>query len=151
MFRLRATAVLLLVWTLGVWGVVPAAMADDAPKLTVYIMEASNQPGGVDPELRDIYKRMGGAFGYTTLRLISKQTHAVPVGTEKTLSVPGDRMMVLNPTGIHDDRLDVNVRITQSGEQPMRVTGQIVRGGTFIIGGYKYGPGRLVFAISADF
>ncbi len=135
------------------WVVVPAAAAraQPAPEIKVIIIEASNGPGGVDPAIRHIYKRMGGSLGFSTWRLISTVRNTVPLGTTKVVLAPGNRKITLRPTAIAKGYLHVDVEILKRDARPTRVSGRLVRGGTFIVGGYPYGPGRLIFAISATF
>lgn len=138
---------------IGVTLITPArpAAAQTAPVLTVYIIEASNGPGGVDPAVREIYNRMGPAFGYSTFRLISTVKNTIPIGGEKVVLAPGSRQLFLRPKSVSGDRLSVDVEIRKRDSRPMRVSGRLVRGGTFVVGGYPHGDGRLVFAISAQF
>lgn len=127
------------------------ARAQAAPQITVLVIEASNGPGGVDPAVRHIYKRMGGNLGYSTWRLISRVREVVPIGSTKQVLAPGNRQVVVRPTAVTDNHLLVDVEIRKRGARPTKVSGRLVRGGTFIVGGYPYGPGRLVFAITATF
>ena len=129
----------------------PRADAQQAPVITVLIMEASNGPGGVDPAIKHIQQRMGKTLGFNTWRLISRVRNTVPLGSSKVVLAPGNRQVVLQPTAITNNQLQVTVEIRQRKGRPMRVSGRLKRGGTFIVGGYAYGPGRLVFAITADF
>lgn len=151
MWVARVAAGLLLAGVLGMPAPARADDEDTTPALTVYVIEASNGPGGVDEEIAEIRKRAGDALPFKTWRLISKLPARVPLGSEKKLLVPDNRQVVLRPTQIVDDHLSVDVEIRKKGERPTRVSGRLANGGTFIVGGYPHGDGRLVFAISATF
>ena len=135
----------------AMWTAAGPAHADD-PALTVYVIHGTNGGGGVEGSIKDIVRRMGNAAGmFDTYRLLKKERVTVAVGSTKRLSVPGNREIVLKPTSVSDKELHLEATVAKKGGRGTKVTGRIVKGGTFVFAGYKHNGGQLFFAVNARY
>ena len=134
-----------------------AAPADsgEVVRIVVYLIKASGDTPGVDPEIREIVKQFGGAFRYSSYRLVSKIPKSVRMGGDAQIPLPGKRELRVHARGHENNRikLKVNIREKPAGDRPRDILNtefMIIEGGTILIGGYDYQEGKLMVAISAN-
>lgn len=133
---------------------VHASDASGSCKVIVYLIEASDGPPGVDPQIKGIVRQFQGAFKYSTYKLVSKIPKRITVGRSEKISLPGRRELQLYPQGFEEKRIKMNVKIVEkggrgNGRTVLNTSFRIVPGGTIMIGGYNYQKGKLILAISA--
>ena len=124
-------------------------------RIVVYLIKASDEEPGVDSEIKDLVKQFGGAFRYSSYRLVSKIPKSVTVGSEVKIPLPGSRQLHVHARGREDKRIKLKVKIREKSErgrdrETLNTEFRIVEGGTIMIGGYDYNEGKLMVAISAD-
>jgi len=148
-------AMLTLVLLLGPNVSAASARADEQARIVVYLIKASDGSPGVDPEIRSIVKQFGGAFRYSSYRLVSKIPKSVPMGGDVRIALPGSREMRVYANGRENNRIRLKIRVKEKSVQGrereiLNTEFRIVEGGTIMIGGYNYHDGKLMVAISAD-
>jgi hypothetical protein len=121
----------------------------------VYLIKASNDMPGVDPEIRHIVREFQGAFKYSTYRLVSKVPKDIAIGSDEKIALPGLREMQIYAKGYENNRIKLRVRIKEKqsrggAREVLDTDFRIMEGGTIIIGGYHYQEDKLILAISAE-
>jgi hypothetical protein len=124
-------------------------------RIVVYLIDASDNASGVDPEIKGIVNQLRGTFGYSSYRLVSKIRKNVPVGNSEKFSLPGPRELTVFAHGREGNRIKLKVKVHEKSgrggsRDALNTEFRIADGGTIIIGGYKHDGGRLIVAISAD-
>ena len=124
-------------------------------RIVVSLIEASNDAPRVDPQIRGLVKQFRGDFRYSSYKLVSRIPKTIKIGSYETVRLPGSREMRLYARGYENNRVKLNVKVTERGRrgrgrEVLNTDFRIVRGGTIMIGGYRYRDGRLMVAISAD-
>lgn len=119
--------------------------------IIIYVIEASNEGQGTDPQIKDLVKELG-AFRYSSYKLVSKIPRQLRGGEKESVGLPGGRQMQLLMQGSEGNRINLKVRITsqeRKGRDVLNTEFRIIEGGTIMIGGYDYQNGKLFIAISA--
>ena len=121
--------------------------------IIIYVIEASNEGQGVDPQIQGLVKELG-AFRYSSYKLVSKIPRQLRSGEKESVSLPGNRQMQLQMQGAEGNRVKLKVKITEKSEEQrsrdiLNTEFRIIEGGTIMIGGYDYRNGKLFVAISA--
>jgi hypothetical protein len=134
---------------------VSAEGESSAVKTVIYLIEASDGPGGIDPAIKDIVKQVSGTLRYSSYKVFSTIRKKIDIGDDEDISLPGSRELNIRALGYEEDRIKLRVKIAEKsgrGESRDMVNTEIriVKGGTFIIGGYDHDGGKLIVAISAD-
>ncbi len=155
-WRILVVAATVALVSVSVSPAVPAeSQGGESVRVVVYLIEASNEKPGVDPQIRDIVQELRGTFRYSTYRLVSRIPKKMSVGGEEKISLPGSRELKLYALGREDNRVKLKVKVLEksskkAGREVLSTEFRIVEGGTIIIGGYDYRDGKLIVAISAD-
>jgi hypothetical protein len=125
-----------------------------AAHILIYVIEASNEGQGVDPQIQHLVKEFRGAFRYSSYQLVTKIPRRLEPGEKEEVNLPGHREMQLQMQGYENDRISLKVRIREKAEKGrhrdvLNTEFRIIEGGTIVIGGYEYQNGKLLVAISA--
>ncbi len=94
--------------------------------------------------------RLHSLFSYTTYHLVSHQEEQTPVGSQITFSLPGGRILHVQPEGVEGNMISMELILFQ-GERPVMTTDLKLRNhGVLLIGGPRYEQGMLIISIGAD-
>lgn len=150
-FLLLGTTLLLLIAAAPA-GARPRAEAETgaptAVAIQIQIIEASRGPGGIDPKLTGLQKRLRD-FSFTSYHLLSEQTLTLSLNTQQTLALPDKRSLEITPRKFERSgmiRIHLHVR---SARQVKLVDAEyaIEPGGELLVGGMKHGDGSLIVAL----
>jgi hypothetical protein len=147
--------VLVLVLVLGSNASATPPDSDEKVRIVVYLIKASDDAPGVDSEIKDLVRQFGGAFRYSSYRLVSKIPKSIPLGSEVKIPLPGSRRLHIYARGREGKRIRLKIKIREKSargrdREMLNTEFRIVEGGTIMIGGYNYHEGKLMVAISAD-
>ncbi len=124
--------------------------ADQPVKLTVQVIQASNQGATVDPALAKIRAQLS-SLKFSSYRLLETHPLSTKVGAKHAVALPGGRTMDLYPYGISGGSLEVLVTITDSAKRILDTTVRLPNNGTIVVGGPSHGDGVLIVALSGSF
>ncbi len=111
---------------------------------------AANTNQGIDTRLKPMSRRLKTLFHYTTYRLVSHQEGKAPWGRMIAFTLPGGRILHVEPRGIEGDMIEMEVVLFQ-GERPMMTTDfQLMNRGMLLLGGPRYEQGMLIISIGAE-
>jgi hypothetical protein len=125
-----------------------------AAHILIYVIEASNEGKGVDPQIQHLVKEFRGALRYSSYELVSKIPRRLEPGEKEEVKLPGHREMQLRMQGYEGNRISLKVEIKEKADkgrhrEVLNTEFRIIEGGTIMIGGYEYHGGKLLIAISA--
>jgi len=108
---------------------------------------AADTNQGCDKQLSTLRDRLRRLFHFTTYRLMSHDEGSAGFGKTLTFTLPGGRILHIEPQGMDGDMIQMEVMLFQ-GEEPMMTTVlKITNGGTFMVGGPRYEHGTLIISI----
>jgi hypothetical protein len=132
--------------------VVPSARAgDDSVTLLIDVLEASDQPGQIDPGLAYIREQIRRApFRYQRYRTLASASRTVPMGKSDTLVflVPEEFIVEITPQKADARTIQVALRIRQKKKAILDTSLSLARGGTVMIGGPSTEHSAIMFAVS---
>ncbi len=150
--RLSATsgiAVLLLFVMVGAAG---AQSAKSAVKIEIYSVLAADTNQGCDHQLKELgrlRKLLDHLFHYSTYRVVKHEMSDTGFGQTVNFSLPGGRILHLEPMGMDGDMIRMELMLFQ-GEEPMMTTDlKIMNNGIFMVGGPRYQEGTLIISIKS--
>jgi hypothetical protein len=136
----------------------PATVEDPAPApapeaahalppihIHMQIARASESPGAVAPEARDIFEHLPSK--YQSLALIEDKTVAVLLGEQARVSLPNGREVVLLPIAVHGGQLHMQLEMPDVVNTSMRLSDHRA----FYVGGVRMDQGILVFKLVPEF
>ncbi len=124
-----------------------AQTATGSVEVKVDSVLAADTHQGCDKQLSTLRNRLRRLFHYTTYRLVSHEEGHASLGKTLTFTLPGGRILHIEPQGIDGDMIQLEVMLFQ-GEEPMMTTVlKITNGGTFMVGGPRYEHGTLIISI----
>jgi hypothetical protein len=130
---------------------VVAAAAQTATRpveVTVDSVLAADTHQGCDKQLSTLRDRLRRLFHFTTYRLVGHDRGSAGIGKTLTFTLPGGRILHIEPQGVDGDMVQLEVMLFQ-GEEPMMTTElKITNGGTFMVGGPRYEHGILIISIT---
>ncbi|MFZ5862455.1 MAG: hypothetical protein ACOYXR_06440 [Nitrospirota bacterium] len=124
--------------------------ADQPVKLTVQVVQASNQGATVDPALAKIRAQLS-SLKFSSYRLLETHPLSTTVGAKHAVALPGGRTMDLYPYGVSGGSLEVLVTITDGAKRILDTTVRLPNNGTIVVGGPSHGDGVLIVALSGSF
>jgi hypothetical protein len=124
--------------------------ADEPVKLTVQVIQASNQGATVDPALAKIKSQLS-SLKFSSYRLLETHPLSTKVGAKHLVPLPGGRTMDLYPYGISGGSLEVLVTILEGTKRILDTTVRLHNNGTIVVGGPSHGDGVLIVALSGSF
>lgn len=125
----------------------PETGPDTAPvRLHVMVVHALREKGTIDPECRDLPRRLG-PLQFGGLHLIQQRHLRLHLGQRAAVSLPDGREVRMLPLSIVKKRLFMNL------EMPGQVNGQLRlrRGHPIVLGGQRHRNGHLIVYIEPDF
>lgn len=123
----------------------------DAVTLLVDVLEASDQPGQIDPGLAYIREQLRRApFRYQRYRTLASASRTVAVGATETLTfvVPEAYTVEITPRKADRETIQLALRIWQKRKNILETSLSLARGGTVMIGGPATEHSAIMFAIS---
>jgi hypothetical protein len=117
---------------------------------TVKVIQATTQSGNVDPALRQIVPELESVFRYTGYTLMQEQTLALAFRQQGRILLPGQRTLVLTPTGSQRGRIQYEIQILHKGVSVFQTRVLLKNNRSMTIGGPQSGPGILLFHITGS-
>jgi len=129
------------------------ALAQESPgwvDLQINGVLATDTNEGVDVKLADMSDRLRSLFSYTTYRLVSHQDGLIEFGTVVAFTLPGGRILNVQPRGMVDDMIAMQLVMFQGAEPIMTTELRLKNRGTLMVGGPRYEKGMLIVSIAAN-
>jgi hypothetical protein len=117
-------------------------------EVRVQIIAASRGPGGVDPKLGPLERRLRD-FAFTSYRVLSDQTLILGLNSEDTLALPDNRSLEITPRKFErSGKIRVHLHL-RNAKQVKLVDAEyaIEPGGDLLVGGMKHADGSLLIAL----
>jgi hypothetical protein len=118
--------------------------------LQVDCVVASDTNEGVDERLKAMGDRLRSLFNYSTYRLVSHQSGLTEFGRMIEFNLPGGRILNVQPRGIIDDMIAMQLILFQGPEPMMTTELRLKNHGMLIVGGPRYEKGMLIISIAAN-
>ena len=109
---------------------------------------ASNQNDEFDARLKGLEKQLR-VLKYRSYRLLTDESENIPRNGNKVFEIPGGRSLMVTPQEFQDNRIALQVRLTDGKKPLLDTTVRIANKGNFILGGPPHEGGVLVLSISA--
>jgi hypothetical protein len=110
---------------------------------------AADTNQGFDSRLGTMTRPLKMLFHYSTYRLLSHEEKKTECGRMLFFSLPGGRILHVEPRGIDGNMIELEVVLFQ-GEKPMMATDfHMMNRGTLLLGGPRYKEGMLIISIGA--
>ena len=109
---------------------------------------ASNQNDEFDARLKGLEKQLR-VLKYRSYRLLTDKSENIPRNGNKVFEIPGGRSLMVTPQEFQDNRIALQVRLTDGKKPMLDTTVRIANKGNFILGGPPHEGGVLVLSISA--
>lgn len=133
-------------------GAVGAQTAKGAVKIEIYSVLAADTNQGCDHELKELTRLrrlLDHLFHYSTYRLINHETSDTGFGQTATFTLPGGRLLHLEPMGFDGDMIRMELMLFEGEEPKMTTDLKIMNNGIFIVGGPRYSEGTLIITIKS--
>lgn len=154
--RLRSTPLLAacaaLAFSLPARAADPVAVVEEgAPTqvvIGIQVIAASHEPGGIDPKLRKLSRRLQD-FAFTSYRVLDEQRVTLGPRGEKSVPLPGGRQLVVAPRR-YEASGKVRLRLTILSPKRSKLVDadySIEPGGDLIIGGMRLDDDALLVAL----
>jgi hypothetical protein len=143
--RLRSLALAAFA-ALAAAGAARAEEADLVP-LEVTVLQLSDQPGEADPRVERFDRLLRGQVPYQSLAVIDSHRREVPVNELWALELPNARSLQLRPLDVDREQgtlLSLDVEESVQGDFRVRP------GQPLIVGGPRFGDGKLVVVVDTD-
>jgi hypothetical protein len=153
--RFSATSGLAVLLLFVMVGTASAQGAKGAVKIEIYSVLAADTNQGCDHELKEkelsrLRKLLDHLFHYSTYRVVTHEVSNTGFGDTVNFTLPGGRVLHLEPRGMDGDMIQMESMLFQGGEEPMMTTDlKIMNNGIFIIGGPRYSEGTLIITIKS--
>ena len=133
--------------------VIPSAVFAGEPSVNflIDVMEASDQPGSIDPGLAYIREQIQRSpFRYQRYRTLASTSRTIPVGKRDVIGfvVPEEFTLEITPASAGDRTIRISLRIWQKRKVILDTNLDLTRGGTVVIGGPATSHSAIMFAIS---
>lgn len=142
---LAALAAFLLPGLLAGAAAADEAASPDAVPLEVTVLSASDQPREEDPRCKRFDKILRGEIPYQSLAVLDTQRRRVGVNEIWEVELPTQRTLKVVPLEVSDQSTLLSLDIEESVQGDFRVQ----RGQPLVVGGPRYGDGRLVVVLDA--
>jgi len=123
------------------------ASAAEQVKLEVTVLQVSDQPGESDPRSERFDRLLRGQIPYQSLAVIDSHEREVPVNEVWTVALPTSRSLQIRPLEADDGKgslLSLDVEESVQGDFRVR------RGQPLVVGGPRFGDGRLVVVVDME-
>jgi hypothetical protein len=150
MTRFKKLHLLLLLVVLT--GVLAAPIrAEHNIDVVVKTVLASHGAKYFDPRLSSLIKELRSVFRYSSYRLLSQDRINVRMSETGVVSLPGNRILKITPTGVTGNRVELRLVILKKRRVIFETVIQLLNNSSIIVGGPKHKDGSLLFNISASF
>jgi hypothetical protein len=146
--RRRSTiAVLLLLVTVAA---VAAQKSKGQVDVKIDSVLAADTNQGCDKQLGWLKHRLKNLFNYSTYHLVRHDETHTGFGQTATFILPGGRIMHIEPLGMDDGMIRMELMLFQGPEAMMTTDLKIMNHGIFMVGGPRYGRGTLIISIEME-
>jgi hypothetical protein len=118
----------------------------DAVSIEVTILEVSDQPGEADPRCERFDKILRGQIPYESLAVLDSHRREVSLNEVWSLQLPTARTLQLRPLEVSSQGTLLSLDVEESVQGDFRVH----RGQPLVVGGPRYGEGRLVVVVDTE-
>lgn len=119
-----------------------------AVKVDSVIAADTNQ--GFDTRLGPMSQQLEHAFRYSSYRLLSHQESETQCGQPVTFTLPGGRILQVEPRAVQGNMIDLAVVLFQGERPTMSTELQLMNHAMLLLGGPRYKQGMLIISIGAD-
>ena len=123
------------------------AQAQSLFRTRVRVIQADTGPAHVDPGLDDLTRELQTVFKYTSYRLIKTQDMDLKKDQEGRVALPGNRDIVLSPSGMEGSRISYQIRIDRNNQAIFQTRVALQNDKSITIGGPKNQNGVLLLNI----
>jgi hypothetical protein len=127
------------------------AWAGPKVKIEVKTVLASQSKNGVDGRLRTMTRELNSVFKYSSYKLLGQNRMVLGLNQTGRAKLPGNRALVITPTRILGNRVELKLAIFQKKRQQFTTVFQLLNHGSMIVGGPRHNKGHLLFNISGDY
>jgi len=122
------------------------SVGSESVPIEVTILEVSDQPGEADPRCERFDKLLRGQIPYESLAVLDSHRRDVPVNEVWTLELPTQRSLQVRPLEVTNQGTLLSLDVEESVQGDFRVR----RGQPLVVGGPRYGGGRLVVVVDTE-
>ncbi|HCY84763.1 MAG TPA: hypothetical protein DHV36_06470 [Desulfobacteraceae bacterium] len=147
---LKSVPVWMLAWLTAFCIVLSAfspALAGTTYHTRVKVIHATKGKAGVDPGLEAIAREIGSEFNYTRFRRISEKAMSLSEGQKGRITLPGNRDLIITPTGSNGSRIQYHIRINAKGNPVFQTGVRLQNGSSVTIGGPRLKKGVILINI----
>jgi hypothetical protein len=119
----------------------------DVVPIELTVLEVSDQPGEADPRCERFDKLLRGQIAYESLAVLDTHRREVPVNEVWTVELPTHRSLQLRPLEIDSDQ---GTLLSLDVEESVQGDFRVHRGQPLVVGGPRYGEGRLVVVVDTE-
>lgn len=112
---------------------------------------ASQETGGIDPNLRNLTKDLQSVFRYSSYKLIRQNSLNLNLNKPGKVSLPGNRNMTITPEGISGGRATLKLEIYSGSRKNFQTIIRLRNKSSITVGGPKFKGGYLLFNIYNSF
>jgi len=149
MIRCPLSLAILMILASASWAAAkgrPCAIA-----LRVSSVLAANTNRGTDARLTPISHQLESVFSYTTYRLLSSQQgHTSCAGKPVLFTLPGGRLLHIEPRGIEGGMISMRLSIFHGKTLMVATDVKLNNQGVLMVGGPRYRKGAVITAIRAE-
>jgi RNA polymerase sigma-70 factor (ECF subfamily) len=107
-------------------------------------------PSERDERLEAFIPKLRQLFRYREYHSLERYRVEVPVGTQQSWPVPGDRWLQVTPEAVAGDTVRMQVRLVRGPMTELVTDIRAARGNPAVIGGPRYGDGVLIIIVWAN-
>jgi len=119
--------------------------------LSVKTILASQKPGRDDPSLKRFMSEVKDVFGYSSYKLLSRDSLKLNQKNSGRISLPGNRSMKVTSKGISGERVTLQVEMFKNNKQIFQTVVRLLNDSEVTVGGPKHEDGNLLINIFASF
>ena len=120
---------------------------DKPPTSTLLKLAPDSTP---DERLKNFLPRLRQLTGYKEFTSLERYRAEVPIGSQQSWSVPGDRTLEVTPERVSGDTVHMRVRLMRGNVTEVTTEIQAARGNPAVIGGPRHADGVLVIIVWAN-
>lgn len=123
------------------------ALAGTTYQTRVKVIHAIKGKAQVDPGLESIAREIGSEFNYTRFKRINEKAMSLAEGQKGRISLPGNRALIITPTGTSGNRIQYHIRITAKGKPVFQTGVRLQNASSVTIGGPRLKKGVILINI----
>lgn len=132
-----------------VFAILALSLEAAAVSFNIIVVEGSKKGTSYSQSLA-AYKKQLGDMGYSSCKQISAQGFSLEKGKSKPFKVAGNVSAEIKPTSVADGFIHFDLRMTQGGNEVLKINYRISDGGHTIIAGPFSGQTRYIIIIKAS-